>query len=152
MNANLSSRAINALASAPPAIQRAFLKQLNFLIRNLHYPSLHAKKFDGGAGLWQARVNDDWRFYFSIERRGVWMEVPALAWGPRRELVPGVRMTGLECSFGVSDIDAAQAAIEKLGGRIVMPKVTIPSVGTLIFFQGPEGNPAGAMQYDKAAV
>lgn len=70
---------------------------------------------------------------------------------PRRELVPGVRMTGMECSFGVSDIDATQAAIEKMGGKIVMPKVTIPTVGTLIFFQDPEGNIAGAMQYEKTA-
>jgi predicted enzyme related to lactoylglutathione lyase len=69
----------------------------------------------------------------------------------RRELVPGVRMTGMECTFGVLDIDATQAAIESLGGRIVMPKVTIPTVGTLLFFQDPEGNLAGAMQYDKAA-
>jgi hypothetical protein len=69
---------------------------------------------------------------------------------PRRELVEGLRTTGFECSFGVADIDATQAAIERLGGRIVMPKVTIPNVGTLIFFQDPEGNLAGAMQYDKA--
>ena len=67
----------------------------------------------------------------------------------RRELVPGLRMTGFECTFGVADIDATQAEIEKLGGKIVMPKVTIPTVGTLIFFQDPEGNVAGAMQYDK---
>jgi len=70
----------------------------------------------------------------------------------RRELVPGVRMTGMECSFGVTDIDATVAAIEKLGGKITMPKVTIPTVGTLIFFQDPEGNLAGAMQYEIAPV
>jgi predicted enzyme related to lactoylglutathione lyase len=69
---------------------------------------------------------------------------------PRRELVPGVRMTGPECSFGVQDIDATAAAVEKMGGRIVMPKVRIPGVGTLIFFQDPEGNIAGAMQYESA--
>jgi predicted enzyme related to lactoylglutathione lyase len=67
----------------------------------------------------------------------------------RRELVPGVRMTGMECSFGVEDIDATQAAVERMGGKIVMPKVTIPTVGTLIFFEDPEGNFAGAMQYEK---
>ena len=67
---------------------------------------------------------------------------------PRRELVPGVRMTGFECTFGVTNIDATVAAIELAGGKIVMPKVTIPTVGTLVFFQDPEGNLAGAMQYD----
>ncbi|MFN7918522.1 MAG: VOC family protein [Bryobacteraceae bacterium] len=66
----------------------------------------------------------------------------------RRELVPGVRMTGMECTFGVSDIDATQRAIEAGGGKVVMPKVTIPGVGTLLFFQDPEGNLVGAMQYD----
>ena len=71
---------------------------------------------------------------------------------PRRELIPGLKMTGMECSFGVEDIDATQAAIEKMGGKIVMPKVTIPTVGTLIFFQDPEGNLAGAMQYEKSPV
>jgi predicted enzyme related to lactoylglutathione lyase len=68
---------------------------------------------------------------------------------PRRELLPGVRMTGLECTFGVADIDATAASIEMLGGRIVMPKVTIPTVGTLIFFEDPEGNLLGAMQYER---
>ncbi|MCC6538567.1 MAG: VOC family protein [Bryobacterales bacterium] len=70
---------------------------------------------------------------------------------PRRELVPGVRMTGMECTFGVADINATQAAIEKMGGAIVMPQVTIPTVGTLLFFRDPEGNLAGAMQYEKPA-
>lgn len=69
---------------------------------------------------------------------------------PRRELAPGVRMTGFECSFGVADIDATIAAIEGAGGKIVMPKVTIPTVGTVVFFQDPEGNLAGAMQYERA--
>jgi len=65
----------------------------------------------------------------------------------RRELAPGVRMTGFECTIGVTDIEATQAAIEAHGGKIVMPKVTLPGVGTLIFFEDPEGNLAGAMQY-----
>ena len=67
----------------------------------------------------------------------------------RRELVPGVRMTGLECTFGVENIDATVAAIERMGGKIVMPKVVLPTVGTLVFFQDPEGNLLGAMEYEK---
>jgi plasmid maintenance system killer protein len=34
----------------------------------LNHPSLRAKKFDETKGRWQTRVNDDWRFYFTIER------------------------------------------------------------------------------------
>jgi plasmid maintenance system killer protein len=67
MNILLSQKAIGSLATAPPAVQRTLIKQLNFLARNLHHPSLHAKKFDDGSGRWQARVNDDWRFYFVID-------------------------------------------------------------------------------------
>jgi uncharacterized protein len=66
----------------------------------------------------------------------------------RRELVPGRRFTGFECTIGVPDVDAAVAAIEANGGKIVMNKATIPTVGTLIFFEDTEGNIAGAMQYE----
>ncbi len=53
--------------AAPAAIQRAFNKQARLLSQNLQHPSLHAKKYDESSGLWQARVNRDWRFYFLIE-------------------------------------------------------------------------------------
>ena len=67
MKVSLTERAIAALASAPPAVQKAFIKQMNFLARNLQHPGLHAKKYDESQDRWQARVNDDWRFYFTIE-------------------------------------------------------------------------------------
>ena len=67
MNVVLKERAISALADAAPPVQRAFIKQMNFMARNLQHPSLHAKKFDEAQDMWQARVNDDWRFYFTIE-------------------------------------------------------------------------------------
>ena len=66
MRISLKERAIGALAGPPPAVQRTFIKQMNFLARNLQHPSLHAKKYDEAQDLWQARVNDDWRFYFTI--------------------------------------------------------------------------------------
>jgi hypothetical protein len=66
MKVVLSDRAIEALTDAPLYIQRAFRKQLRFLILNLQHPSLHAKKYDEGRNIWQARVNKDWRFYFTI--------------------------------------------------------------------------------------
>lgn len=52
---------------APPEIQRAFDKQAQFLLADLHHPSLHAKKYDESRDIWQGRVTRDWRFYFSIE-------------------------------------------------------------------------------------
>ena len=69
----------------------------------------------------------------------------------RRELVPGKKMIGYECSISVEDIDATVAAVIANGGKIVMPKVAIPTVGTLIFFEDSEGSVAGAIQFDKAA-
>lgn len=66
MNVQLSQRAIEQLAAAPLPVQKAFIKQINFLARNLSHPSLHAKKYDEGEDLWQARINQDWCFYFTI--------------------------------------------------------------------------------------
>lgn len=42
---------------APKAVQKAFDKQSEFLLQDLHHPSLHAKKYDESRGLWQARVS-----------------------------------------------------------------------------------------------
>jgi len=68
----------------------------------------------------------------------------------RREIVPGKPMFGLECTFGVADVDAIAAAVEAAGGKIVMPKVTIPGICDLIFFEDTEGNVAGAARYHTA--
>ena len=67
MKVALSDRALRAIADAPVAVRKAFYKQLGFLERDLRHPSLQAKKYDESHDLWQARVNLDWRFYFSIE-------------------------------------------------------------------------------------
>ena len=54
-------------AKAPQQVQRAFDKHSLLLLQNLHHPSLRVKKYDESRGLWQARVNQDWRFYFFIQ-------------------------------------------------------------------------------------
>ena len=66
MNIQLRQRAIEALATAPLPVQKAFIKQMNFLARDLRHPGLHAKKYDEADDRWQARVTGDWRFYFRI--------------------------------------------------------------------------------------
>lgn len=68
MNIQLSMRVVSALAGAPLAVQKAFIKQINFLSRDLHHPSLRAKKYDEARNEWQARVNDDWRIWFEIKK------------------------------------------------------------------------------------
>mgnify|MGYP001459883224 CR=1 FL=1 len=70
----------------------------------------------------------------------------------RRELAPGLRLNGFECTIAVDDVDAVARAVEAAGGRILMQKATIPGVGSLVFFQDTEGNVAGAMQYEHTAA
>lgn len=67
MRAVLTEPFADNLIAAPPEIQKLFGKQLAHLLRDLRHPSLHAKKYDERRGLWQARINDDWRFYFTID-------------------------------------------------------------------------------------
>ena len=69
----------------------------------------------------------------------------------RRALVAGARTLGFECTIGVDSIDATEKAVVAAGGKVVLERSTIPTVGTLMFFQDPEGNVFGAMQYDRAA-
>jgi predicted enzyme related to lactoylglutathione lyase len=69
----------------------------------------------------------------------------------RREIVPGVPMRGFECTISVDDIQAAATAIKANGGEIVMEICTLAGVGRLLFFRDPEGNIAGAMQYNQNA-
>jgi plasmid maintenance system killer protein len=61
-----SERFQKSFDNAPEAVKKACDKQLAFLLQNLHYPSLRAKKYDESQDLWQARVNKGWRFYFQI--------------------------------------------------------------------------------------
>jgi len=65
----------------------------------------------------------------------------------RRELVPGLRV-GFECTMAVPSIDATEAAVLEAGGKVLMPRAVIPTVGTLMFFADPDGNAFGAMQYE----
>lgn len=50
----------------PQIVQKAFRKQIRFLIDDIRYPSLCAKKYDDTWGIWQARVTNNVRFYFQI--------------------------------------------------------------------------------------
>jgi predicted enzyme related to lactoylglutathione lyase len=70
----------------------------------------------------------------------------------RRELVPGVPIKGYEATMGVEDIKATIAAVEAGGGKILMQPFRIEGVGELIFFQDPEGNMVGAMQYEPGVL
>ncbi len=67
MKAVLSRRALQSLRDAPRGIQKKFSKQLNHLLKDIRHPSLRAKKYDETKDIWQARVDQRWRFYFRID-------------------------------------------------------------------------------------
>lgn len=67
MNYILSERFSDQLAILPTVIKKKFEKQLRFLLQDIRYPSLHAKKYDEKKGIWQTRIDDDVRFYFTVK-------------------------------------------------------------------------------------
>ena len=60
-------RFLRDYTKAPIQVQETIDKHLTYLTEDLLHPSLHAKKYDEGRDIWQARVNKNWRFYFRIE-------------------------------------------------------------------------------------
>lgn len=50
----------------PREIRKKFAKQVDYLLIDVRYPSLHAKKYDEQRNIWQARVDRNIRFYFTI--------------------------------------------------------------------------------------
>jgi mRNA-degrading endonuclease RelE of RelBE toxin-antitoxin system len=66
MKLDYAPRALAALEFAPERIRKAFYKQVRLLAINLRHPLLQTKKYNDGKGWWQARVNDDWRFYSPV--------------------------------------------------------------------------------------
>ena len=66
MKLDYTDSAFRTLKTLPLPIRKAFYKQAAFLVENLRHPSLRAKKYSEAEGKWQARVNQDWRFYFRI--------------------------------------------------------------------------------------
>src|SRR5262245_28720895 len=69
----------------------------------------------------------------------------------RRELAPGQKMIGFECTIRVANIDQAIRAIEANGGRLAAPKSHIPTVGTVAYFFDTEGNVAGIIPRERNA-
>jgi uncharacterized protein len=67
----------------------------------------------------------------------------------RRELVPSLRTIGYECTVGVESADGVAKAAEANGGKVIMAKTILPTVGELVWLQDPEGNIVGAMKYDE---
>lgn len=66
----------------------------------------------------------------------------------RHEKATGIKTTGFECTIGVDNIDEAMRKIEAAGGRLVVPKFHIPTVGSGAYYQDTEDNVFAVMQYE----
>lgn len=67
MRYSFTKRFIGSYHDFFPDIQSKFNKQLRFLLQDLKYPSLKAKKYNEETGIWQGRVDRNIRFYFLIQ-------------------------------------------------------------------------------------
>ena len=66
--------------------------------------------------------------------------------------VKGQPTIGYECTISVSSIDeTVRKPCSPTAARRVLEKSVIVGVGALMFFQDPEGNAFGAIQFDKQA-
>lgn len=49
-------------------------------------------------------------------------------------------------TIGVTNLDEAIKKVEQNGGKIAVPKIDIPNVGTMVYFLDTEGNMHGLIQ------
>jgi uncharacterized protein len=54
-------------------------------------------------------------------------------------------------TVGVESVDNAITAVTNAGGKLIMPKTPIPTVGYFAYCQDTEGNLFGVMQFDPSA-
>jgi len=67
MKVEMTDHFIQSFLDLPQPIQKAFGKQLGFLLKDIRHPSLRAKIVDSEKRVWQARVTQAYRFYFTAE-------------------------------------------------------------------------------------
>jgi predicted enzyme related to lactoylglutathione lyase len=75
-------------------------------------------------------------------------EAPGINGGLLRKQAPTVATTN---TIGVESVDGAVAAVQGAGGKLVVPKMPIPTIGYFAYCEDPEGNLFGVMQADANA-
>lgn len=117
--------------------------------------AINADEPEASQGFYRAAFG--WRFepwgppgFFHVQRADGGLPGPIGALQARRSLLDEPT-NGFECTVAVADLDAAVAAGQGAGGRVLMDRSTIPGVGHLVFLADPAGNVVGAMQYDQQA-
>lgn len=67
MNVRYTDHFERQYRALPEQLKARVDKQIRLLAENLRHPSLRAKKYDEARGLWQARVDRRYRFYFEVQ-------------------------------------------------------------------------------------
>jgi predicted enzyme related to lactoylglutathione lyase len=82
-------------------------------------------------------------------------EQPGINGGLVRRQGPGPldmqAVNAYACTIDVDNVDVLAGKAAASGGRIVVPRMTIPSVGYLVYCKDTEGNIFGIMQADAGA-
>lgn len=76
-------------------------------------------------------------------------EAPGINGGLMKKRDPHQPVTN---TIGVEDLDKTIEKIKATGGKIVVPRMAIPTVGWLAYFQDPDGNIHGIYQHDRSAT
>jgi mRNA interferase RelE/StbE len=66
MKYRYTAKAEDQFELLPVELQRRMDKQVDLLVADMRHPSLRAKKYSEDEDYWQARLSDDYRFYFTI--------------------------------------------------------------------------------------
>jgi len=74
--------------------------------------------------------------------------VPGINGGLLKRQAPTTATTN---TIGVESVDAAVTAVQGAGGKMIMPKMAIPTVGYFAYCEDTEGNLFGVMQPDANA-
>ncbi len=54
-----------------PQTQKAFQKQIGFLLSGNNHPSLNLKKMQGQTDVWECRINKSYRFTFQVDNKTI---------------------------------------------------------------------------------
>jgi mRNA-degrading endonuclease RelE of RelBE toxin-antitoxin system len=66
MNVRYTERFERQYSELPESLKAKVDKAITLLTANFRHPSLQAKKHEEARGIWQARVDRRYRFYFQI--------------------------------------------------------------------------------------
>jgi len=101
-----------------------------------------AKAFYGELFGWKFQKYPGPVDYYLIETTDL-TGAPGVGGGLGKRDAPGQGVTNY---VGVDSLDEYAARVEKLGGRVVQPKMEVPGFGWMVVCMDPDNNPLGLWQ------